>query len=421
MTGERASDRPTRPRVLLASRVYRPEPGAAPLRLGALVDALAGDADVHVLTTRPRRGAGAVPDGRTRVSRWPVLRDRHGAVRGYLPYASFDVPLALRLLLARRPDVVVVEPPPTTGAVVRAVCALRRTPYVYYAADVLSLAVAATRAPVVVRRAVRALESWAMRGATTVVTVTEEVAEALRGLGVDPGRVRVVGTGVDVRRFRPGAGEGGGTADHEPPADEPVDDAGPRLVYAGTMSEVHGAGVFVEAFARVADRFPTARLLMHGQGTDVAALRRRAEELVPGRVELTGLLPVDDVARSLGRARAALASVRPGAGYDLAVATKAFAATACGTPVLYAGAGPGARLVRENDLGWAVAWEVGAVAEAMGRALAAPPSPGRREALARWTRTSMSAEAVAAVAAGTVLECRPRVPAGRGPAAGRSA
>ncbi|MDO5500237.1 MAG: hypothetical protein Q4F67_11230 [Propionibacteriaceae bacterium] len=34
----------------------------------------------------------------------------------------------------------IVEPPPTTGLVVRVACALRRTPYVYYAADLWSVA-----------------------------------------------------------------------------------------------------------------------------------------------------------------------------------------------------------------------------------------------------------------------------------------
>lgn len=401
---ERRRREASRPLVLVASRVFRPEPGAAPLRLGALVDALSEDADVRVLTSRARRGAGAPAEGAARVSRWPVLRDRHGAVRGYLPYASFDLPLVLRLLLAPRPDVVVVEPPPTTGAVVRLVCALRRRPYVYYAADVLSLAVAATSAPRLTRWLVRALEAWALRGATTVVTVTAEVSDALRDLGVDPGRIHVVGTGIDVSRFRPtedGRDRDGGGAEHwaDPSGEAPV------LVYAGTMSEVHGAGVFVEAFARVADRFPTARLVVHGQGTDEEMLRRLASERVPGRVELTGLVPVAEVARSLRRARAALASVRPGVGYDLAVATKAFAATACGTPVLYAGAGPGARLVRDNHLGWAVAWDVDAVAEAMAEALASAPTAERRAALTRWTRTTLSSDAVARTASRRVLEC----------------
>src|SRR5690606_39527813 len=78
---------------------------------------------------------GPARPGRVRVRRARVLRDSSGYVRGYLPYLSFDVPAALRLLTVRRPDVVVVEPPPTTGVVVRLVCALRRVPYVYYRSE----------------------------------------------------------------------------------------------------------------------------------------------------------------------------------------------------------------------------------------------------------------------------------------------
>ena len=77
----------------------------------------------------------------------PVLRDEAGYVRGYAQYMSFDLPLALRLLAGRRPDLVVAEPPPTTGAVVRVIAALRGVPYAYYAADVWSDASQATGAP----------------------------------------------------------------------------------------------------------------------------------------------------------------------------------------------------------------------------------------------------------------------------------
>src|SRR5690625_1410599 len=94
--------------VVVATRIFAPEPAAASLRLGALVRALAdaGHRVTVLTTTAPGR---YVPPPGVRVRRWPVLRDRDGYVRGYLQYLSFDVPLALRLLLTRRPDAVVVE------------------------------------------------------------------------------------------------------------------------------------------------------------------------------------------------------------------------------------------------------------------------------------------------------------------------
>ena len=130
--------------VTLATRTFTPEPTAAALRLGALARALAAGGDrVRVLTSclapsvardaRQLVDGGAEPGegrGLVEVRRAPVLRDRTGAVRGYVSYMSFDVPLVARLLTGPRPDVVVSEPPPTTGAAVRIACAARRVPYV---------------------------------------------------------------------------------------------------------------------------------------------------------------------------------------------------------------------------------------------------------------------------------------------------
>src|SRR5690606_4492152 len=130
--------------------------------------------------------------------------------------------------------VVVVEPPPTTGLAVRLACAIRRVPYVYYAADIWSDASAAL-APRFVVRALRALESWVMRGAVSVIAVTDGVAERAKELGAR--RVRLVRNGIDTAVFTPA----GSTHPNAPTA--------PYVVYAGTMSQWQGAEVFVRAMA----------------------------------------------------------------------------------------------------------------------------------------------------------------------------
>ena len=171
--------------VLVATRIHLPEAAAASFRLDGVERALAARrVPVRVLTTRPPADVEHA-DGEAqgvRVSRWPALRDSSGYLRGYAPYLSFDLPLALRLLLVPRPGVVLVEPPPTTGAVVRVVAALRGVPYVWYAPDVWSTAALSTGAPGPVVRAVRALEAFAVRGAARVIAVNDEVARAVSGL-----------------------------------------------------------------------------------------------------------------------------------------------------------------------------------------------------------------------------------------------
>src|SRR5699024_166299 len=136
-----------------------------------------------VLTTRTPDDAGYVPPAGLRVRRWPVLRDRDGYVRGYLQYLSFDVPLVLRLLLIRRPDVVVVEPPPTTGLVTAVVSWLRRVPFVYYAADIWSEAVRTAGMPGAVATVLRLLERRVMRAASRVLATSHGVVARVRALG----------------------------------------------------------------------------------------------------------------------------------------------------------------------------------------------------------------------------------------------
>lgn len=388
----------SRARVLLATRIFAPEAAAATFRLSEVVAALAArGARVRVLTTNPPAGLSADDEAvaEVEVSRAPVLRDASGYVRGYLQYLSFDVPLAFRLLCAPRPDVVLVEPPPTTGAVVRVITGLRsltgtRVPYVYYAADVWSDASESVGAPPVVVAILRATECFALRGARRVLAVSDGVAERVRELGADP--ITVVRNGIDTRVFTP---------------DGPLPDDAPRepfLVYAGTASEWQGAEIFAEAMGEVLARRPGTRLVFLGQGSSWPALQRIAADLPPGAIELRPLVPPEEAAAWQRAAAATLVSVKPGLGYDFAYPTKVLAALACGTPVVYAGPGPAAVDLAEHELGEAVDYAVGPVAEAMIRAIEGHPGPeADRRRRAHWVLANRSLARTGAEAADSVL------------------
>ncbi|WP_311198025.1 hypothetical protein [Ornithinimicrobium sp. INDO-MA30-4] len=77
-------------RVVLASRIFAPESAAATFRLGALTKALRGAGHrVEVLTATPPAALESALDDEAaegiEVSRWPVLRDDAGYVRGTSP------------------------------------------------------------------------------------------------------------------------------------------------------------------------------------------------------------------------------------------------------------------------------------------------------------------------------------------------
>lgn len=406
--------------VTLATRTFTPEPTAAALRLGALVRSLVSSgASVRVLTSRlapsvardgaraaprtlgssqsTRRGNAAVPGRRptaggegadlVEVRRAPVLRDRTGAVRGYASYLSFDLPLVARLLTGARPDVVVCEPPPTTGAAVRVACALRRVPYVYYCADVVSDAASAAGVPGVVVRGVAALESFALRGARRVIAVSAGVSRRARELGARD--VTVVPNGVRV----PGEIVAG-YPDSFPRC------SGPVFVYAGTVAPWLAPEVFVEAFERARGRLGDARLVFVGQGSGWEDLAGRARAVAG--VQMIPAVSANEADRWMARATATLASLRPG-GYDYAYPTKILASLAQGTPVIYAGPGRAARDVEEAGLGVACGLDADEVAEAMVACARGTVSWVGEVRSRAWVRENRSVEASSRAAAAVVL------------------
>ena len=378
---------PTEGPIILTSRIFSPEPSAASFRLRALANAFSRGGDsVRVLTSKPPASYAQHHDGlddAVDVRRASVLRDTEGYVRGYIQYMSFDIPLAFRLLFTRKPRLVVTEPPPTTGAVVRVICALRRVPYAYYAADVWADAVGAVEAPGPVAHVVRALEMFALKGASHVLSVSEGVTERLRELGIAE-RVHTIGNGVDLSAF-----PSDGTA-------QELD--GPYFLYAGTASEVHGAQVFLDAFELLAHERPDVRLVYLGQGSDRPDIEKAAARLPEGAVRFLPREEPQVVASWLRGAVASLASVRPGQGYDFAFPTKLYASLAAGTPAVYAGPGPGADFIRASSGGFATDYSASAVAAAMRSALAANEGPqalAERDRLAAWARGHLGLDEVA--------------------------
>lgn len=373
------------PRVILASRLYPPEVGAAAFRLKALAKALqASGATVEVLTSVPP-GEYSAELG---VSRWPVLRDSGGNVRGYFQYLSFDVPLFFRLLFSSA-DIVVAEPPPTTGLIVALTSWIRRRPYVYYAADIWTDALIAMGAAKPVVSIMRWIEGVALRNAAKVVAISEGVADQIPQFRVPPARVDVAGNGIDTDTFRSDG--------------ETKTPGHPYFVYTGTMSEWQGAEVFIEALSSLEGE-AGVHVYFFGQGSSEAALRTLAQRIAPGRVIFGGVIPPEETAAWIRGAAGALVSIVPGQGYDFAKPTKIYAAAACGIPVVYAGAGECSSMVAENNLGESVAYDPELVARAMRRLLEGEDAGP--EARIRWANDHASLTTAGKRAAAAVLSAR---------------
>nr|WP_210768516.1 glycosyltransferase family 4 protein [Arthrobacter sp. E3] len=378
-------------KVVVTTRLFTPEVGAAAFRLKALVDGLvAQGADVQVITTTPPKGSGIFKPSYG-LSRWPVLRDAGGNVRGYIQYLSFDVPAFFRLLTVQA-DVVVSEPPPTTGVAVALSSLLRRRPFVYYAADVWTEALSAMSVPGIVKKTMGAMEGAVLRRAAKVIAVSDPVALQVAHFNVPADRIDVVGNGVDTGVFRPD----GTVASTEHP----------YFVYTGTMSEWQGAGIFIRALPLVHERFPNAELRFFGQGADEDHLKGLAAETVPGGVHFGGVVPPADAAAWIRGAAGALVSIKPDQGYDFAKPTKIYAAAGCGTPVVFAGQGDGAAIVESGRLGVAAAYDARSVANAMIAVLEDPDCGGAQSRAARvqWVADNASLQASGHAAAQAIVK-----------------
>ncbi|MDO4791921.1 MAG: glycosyltransferase [Buchananella hordeovulneris] len=340
-------------RVVIASRIWAPEPAAAVFRLSALRSALLeAGAKVRVLTAaRPAKLAEAKCDERG-ISRAPVLRDKSGYIQGFLPYASFDLPLFWRLLFVRRPDVVVSELPPTTGFVVRAVCKLRRIPYVYYAADLWEEAAIAGGYPKLAQRLIARVERKVFQGAAVVMAVTHQFAQRAQQRG---GNAVVVLNGVDTTQFSPHG---------------PVERFNaPTFLYAGTASGLQKSVIFAHAFVQVHRTHPHARLVFHAKGDELPEIARVLSVLPAESWEINPLVAPEVIAAKIRAATACLASIAPGE-YDFAVPSKAYVGPACGTRCIKVGPNEPGRWV--PLLGPAVGHDVGQVAAAMREILDSP-------------------------------------------------
>lgn len=371
--------------IVIVSRIFAPEVSAAAGILGSWANAFRdADADVTVVTSTPPRGMTIRdPDG-VRVRRAPVLRDRQQYVRGYVSYLSFDIPLLFRLLFARRADLYIVEPPPTTIGVVRFVAWLRRTPYVVRAADLWSDAAAMATNSTIVLWLLRRVEVWGMKGAQRLFAAHEPLVARFREVGIDT-PATAIGFGADTAAFRY-------EAQPEP--------AQPLFVYAGTHSEWHGAGIFIDAFAELLTSHPDAKLRFIGNGQEREALRARTAELgIDDAVSFSGPIAPSALSPILSAATASLASLKPGQGYDYAFTTKVYSSLATGCPVIFAGVGPTGpfiRSARSEDVGVAVDYDAAEVVAAMTRSIELSLDPAKRQRLSNWTRDHYSLSAIGA-------------------------
>lgn len=127
------------------------------------------------------------------------------------------------------------------------------------------------------------IRMWALRATIDrFVVISQEIDEELRDAGV-PGERRVlIPNGVDTSRFHPTSGE-----DRRTGRERLGFGADPIVLFVGRLHPQKGVAVLLEAWAGVRCSYPTAKLLIVGDG----GLRTAFEESVPEGVDFVGQVP----------------------------------------------------------------------------------------------------------------------------------
>jgi colanic acid biosynthesis glycosyl transferase WcaI len=197
-------------RILLLNLYYPPDTSATAKMAAAFIAPLAAKHQVTVLCGRPsydpteRRpwrlwqteessGTTIIRVGSTDYPRTQMAR----RVLNYLSYVALSVPQAL---FVRCDVVLAMTDPPFEGIVGAFVALLKGKPYVYNIRDMYpDMAVGGSIvAPVLLARVWENLHRWALRRATRVVVLGEDMRARIIAKGVDAQRVAIVRDGAEI-------------------------------------------------------------------------------------------------------------------------------------------------------------------------------------------------------------------------------
>lgn len=106
---------------------------------------------------------------------------------------------------------------------------------------------------------IRPMIRWTLRQAAGVIAVSDSLKQVIVNLGVPPDRVRVIGNGIDPRRFNP-------VDPQEARSHLGLPKAGPIVVSVGGLMPRKGFQFLIPAVAEIAPRFPGLRLYVLGEG-----------------------------------------------------------------------------------------------------------------------------------------------------------
>jgi glycosyltransferase involved in cell wall biosynthesis len=343
-----------RKRILLLTQFFPPETGAGANRIGPMADVLSKYYEVTVVTLRPSYPSPRQYEG---VSLEPLDAGHPYAVKrsfnfephrgSLLSRALREQVMALRLALPVLPksvDILLTSSPSMfLGPVGLAVARARNARFVWdvrdvtwgYAKDVAGPSPTMAFAAHVLERYIL----YTLRRADLVVGASRGITRLLVEAGVGSAKTITVPNGISTDLL----------GDIMRRTAVKVENRRPVVAYAGLIGHIQGLEILVEAARMV----PGIDFVLAGDGPELPLLERKARELGVDNVSFKGYLDRQQLLELYRRSDVLVAHVRSRPTIDASmVPVKLFEYMATGKPIVYAGNGVAADLLRE--LGCAV-------------------------------------------------------------------
>jgi glycosyltransferase involved in cell wall biosynthesis len=185
---------------------------------------------------------------------------------------------------------------------------------------------------------------WALNKARLITCDAYHMVDAMRELGTDVSKVKLIFFGVETDRFTPGAPDSEIVARWNA-------DGRPVVISLRSLEPVYDIPTLLEAVPLVAKEFPDVLVVICGSGSLADALKARAAQLDLGRnVLFTGRYANAELPRMLRSAQVYVSTSLSDAG----IAASTAEAMACGVPVVVSNTGENGKWIEEGKTGFLV-------------------------------------------------------------------
>jgi colanic acid biosynthesis glycosyl transferase WcaI len=362
-------------RILILNEYYPPDTSATAKMACIVAEALAQTHEVTVIAGRPsydpdetypwillrsdvRNGVTVERVGSTAYSRHQM----RGRVSNYLSYLGLAVP---RALLKRADIILAMTDPPVAGIAGAMVAGLKRRAFVYNIRDLYpDMAVGGEIMPA--NKWARRWENWhrrALRRATRVIVLGDDMRERILKKGIEPERVKVVRDGTQLPEY---------LAAQSDPIPQEIRSGFPFVaIHAGNLG-FYGAWDTLLRAMKLLERDDLG-LVFVGEGANRERLQQSAQE--SGNVRFLPFRPAAEIPFVMAAGDVHVVTVKRGL-EGVVVPSKLFSILAAGRPVLVVAPEEcdAVRIVREAQCGLAADPDDPAAVAAALRSLRSDPA-----------------------------------------------